>query len=143
MAKTNFQSVDDYLAAQPDEARAILERVRATIRKAIPKAEETIAYQIPAYKVGGVAALYFAGWKEHFSLYPATQTLQTDLRDALSSYKIVKGTIRFELSDPVPVRLIARVAKHRANEVSAKVKAKAARPKRGRGKKTASKRGKR
>lgn len=143
MAKTNFQSVDDYLASQPDDARAVLERVRATIRKAIPNAEETISYQIPSYNVGGVAALYFAGWKEHFSMYPATRTLQADLRDDLASYKVAKGTIRFELADPLPVRLIARIAKHRANEVGAKVKAKSKPSKPARAKKTAVKRGKR
>ena len=135
MAKTNYASVDDYLASQPDGARETLERVRATIRKAIPNAEETISYQIPTYKIGGTAALYFAGWKEHFSIYPATQTLLADLGDELASYKIVKGTIRFELAKPVPARLISRIAKHRAAEVSAKVRAKSPRPVPARGQK--------
>lgn len=120
MAKTNYTSVDDYLASQPDESREILQRVRDTIRKAIPKAEETISYQIPTYKVDGAAAIYFAGWKQHFSIYPATRTLLADLSDDLAPYRIVKGTIRFGLSDPPPLELIRRIAKHRANEVAAK-----------------------
>ena len=120
MAKTSYASVDDYLAAQPDPARDILSRVRDAIRKAIPKAEETISYQIPTYKLHGVPVIYFAGWKEHLSIYPATQTLLADLGSELASHRIVKGTIRFELSDAVPIRLISRIAKHRANEVAEK-----------------------
>jgi uncharacterized protein YdhG (YjbR/CyaY superfamily) len=126
MAKTSYASVDDYLAAQPDATRDILSRVRDAIRKAIPKAEETISYQIPTYKLGGTTAIYFAGWKEHFSIYPATQTMLASLGDDLAPYKIAKGTIRFELSDPVPVRLISRIAKHRANEVAEKTRVKSA-----------------
>ena len=128
MTKT---TVDDYIASQPEARRETLARVRAAIRKAIPRADETISYQIPTYKIGGTAALYFAGWKEHFSIYPATQTLLADLGDELAPYKIAKGTIRFELAEPVPVRLIARIAKHRAKEVGAKVAARRATAKRG------------
>jgi uncharacterized protein YdhG (YjbR/CyaY superfamily) len=117
MAKISYASVDDYLAAQPDATREILARVRQTIRKAIPRAEETISYQIPTYKLGGATVIYFAGWKEHVSIYPATRTMLAALGDDLASYKIAKGTIRFELSEPVPMRLISRIAKHRANEV--------------------------
>jgi uncharacterized protein YdhG (YjbR/CyaY superfamily) len=141
MTKTNYASVDDYLAAQPDEARDVLERVRASIRRAIPNAEETISYQIPTYKVNGVATLYFAGWKEHISVYPATATLLAELGEELAAYKIAKGTIRFELSEPVPLRLIARIAKHRANEVLAKTQARAAAKKPARPKKTSASRG--
>ena len=124
MAKTSYASVDDYIAARADESREILERVRDAIRKAIPDAEETITYQMPTYKVSGVATIYFAGWKEHFSIYPATQTLLDDLGDELARYKIVKGTIRFPLSDPPPAKLIGRIAKQRANEVTRKLKTK-------------------
>ncbi len=141
MTKTTYTSVDEYIASQPDRTRGILERVRATIRKAIPGAEETLSYQIPTYKIGGTAAIYFAGWKEHFSIYPATQTLMTDLGDDLAPYKISKGTIRFELSDAVPVKLITRIAKHRMAEVRAKVKAKSEKPTTMRAKTTAVKRG--
>ncbi len=119
MAKTNFKSVDDYIAAQPLAVRGVLEGVRSTIRKAIPKAEEVISYQIPAYKLeGGGRVLYFAGWKQHYSLYPATRTLVAAFKDELAPYELSKGTIRFPLSEPIPVKLIARIAKFRAQEVS-------------------------
>jgi uncharacterized protein YdhG (YjbR/CyaY superfamily) len=127
MANTDFQSVDDYIATKPEATQPILARVRSVIRKAIPSAVEGISYQIPAYKVAGMAALYFAGWKEHYSLYPATGQVVVRFGDELAKYKISKGTIRFPLDEPVPVKLIAKIAKLRAQEtaeyVASKVKA--------------------
>ena len=130
MAKTDFMSVDEYIASQPENVQGILERVRATIRKALPEAEEVISYQIPAYKLSGRAVLYFAGWKEHYSLYPATGDLVTAFKDDLARYELSKGTIRFPLSEPIPVRLIGRIAKFRAEEVTGRKKAAAVSKKR-------------
>ena len=113
-----FESVDQYLAAQPPSTRAKLERVRNAIRKALPNAQEVISYQMPAYKVSGGIAVYFAGWKEHYSLYPAIGQLVPAFKDELAKYEISKGTIRFPLAKPVPVRLIARLAKFRAQETA-------------------------
>jgi uncharacterized protein YdhG (YjbR/CyaY superfamily) len=129
MAKTTFKSVDEYIGAQPEAAQAIFVRVRSTIRKALPRAEEVISYQIPTYKLHNRAVLYFAGWKKHYSLYPATERVVAEFGDELSHYEVRKGTIRFPLSEPVPVRLIARIAKFRAKEVAEREKAKAAPPK--------------
>lgn len=126
MARTNFTSVHEYIASQPKAAQRVLERVRSIIRKAMPGAEETISYQIPAYKVNGRAALYFAGWKQHYSLYPSTDRLVAAFKDDLARYEVSKGTIRFPLSEPVPVTLIEAIAKFRAKEAGARVKAKAA-----------------
>ena len=78
MAKTDVKTVDEYIATHPARVQAILQRVRRTIRKAVPGAEEAIGYQIPAYKLHGGAVLYFAGWKQHYSLYPATEPVVTD-----------------------------------------------------------------
>jgi len=126
MAKTDFKSVDEYIALQPEPVQEVLTLVRNTIRKAVPDAEEVISYQIPAYKMGGRVALYFAGWKEHYSLYPAGERLVAEFHDELASYEISKGTIRFPLSQPVPVKLIGRIAKFRAKEAAEREKAKAA-----------------
>jgi uncharacterized protein YdhG (YjbR/CyaY superfamily) len=123
MAKTNFKSVDQYIAAQPDAVQGVLDLVRSTIRKAVPDAEETISYNMPAYKLHGDAILYFAGWKQHYSLYPVNDRLVAALKDDLRSYKISKGTIRFPLSEPVSVKLIERIAKFRAKEVVERKKA--------------------
>lgn len=126
MAKTNFKTVDEYLATLPETTQAVLGRVRAAIRKAIPEAEEGISYQIPAYRLDGKAELYFAGWKEHFSLYPASGPLVEAFADELAPYEISKGTIRFPLAKPVPVKLIERLAKFRAREAAARAQAKKA-----------------
>jgi uncharacterized protein YdhG (YjbR/CyaY superfamily) len=115
MANTNFKSVDEYIATKPGPVQIILERVRSTIRKAIPEADEVISYQLPAYKLKGRPVIYFAGWKEHYSVYPATGGLIEAFQKELAGYEISKGTIRFPLSKPVPVRLIARIAKFRAS----------------------------
>jgi uncharacterized protein YdhG (YjbR/CyaY superfamily) len=126
MAKTDFKSVDEYLATHPPKARAILRRVRSVIRKALPRAQEAISYQIPTYKLHGTYVVYFAGWKEHYSLYPANSRLVAALRAELAPYKVNKGTIRFPLSEPVPAGLITRIVKLLAQEAAERAKVKAA-----------------
>jgi uncharacterized protein YdhG (YjbR/CyaY superfamily) len=103
--------------------------VRNTIRKALPGAEEVISYKIPAYKLHGNPVLYFAGWRQHYSLYPATDYIVAAFKDDLAPYEVNKGTIRFPLWQPVPTKLIGRIAKVRAKEVNEREKAKAATPK--------------
>jgi uncharacterized protein YdhG (YjbR/CyaY superfamily) len=129
--KTHFESVDEYIASQPEGVQSVLNRVRTMIRKAVPEAEEAISYQIPAYKLHGNRMLFFAGWKRHYSLYPATARLIKAFQDDLAPYEVSKGTIRFPLAEPVPAKLIGRIAKFRAKEVSEREKAKAAAPRRG------------
>ena len=129
MAKTDFKSVDEYIAKHPPEVQAILRRVRSTIRKAVPAAEEVISYQIPTYKLHGGYVVYFAGWKQHYSLYPASAHLVAAFKDDLAPYEVNKGTIRFPLSQPVPVRLIERIAQFLAKEAAERARAKRARSK--------------
>jgi uncharacterized protein YdhG (YjbR/CyaY superfamily) len=126
MRKANFTNVDVYISAQSETAQAVLQRVRSTLRKALPGAEEVISYKIPAYKLHGGIVLYFAGWKQHYSLYPAGERLVAAFKDQLASYKVSKGTIRFPLSEPVPVKLIERIAKLRAEEAVQREKSKVA-----------------
>jgi uncharacterized protein YdhG (YjbR/CyaY superfamily) len=130
MAKTDFESVDQYIAAQPAALRPVLERVRGILRKALPDAEEGISYQIPAYELHGERVVYFAGWKEHYSLYPAGERLVEAFQEELAPYEVGKGTIRFPLSQPVPARLIERIARFRARESAARAAEKAASKKR-------------
>src|SRR5712671_2465296 len=120
MATTDFKSVDEYIAAHTDDVQAILNRVRSTIRNAVPGAEETISYHIPAYRLQGGAVLYFAGWKRHYSLYPASDRMVRAFKSELAPYKISKGTIRFPLSEAVPVKQINDIAKFRAKEGDAR-----------------------
>src|SRR5262245_51852119 len=120
------KSVNEYIAGFPRSVQAVLRRVRSTIRKAIPEAEEAISYQIPTYKLDGRNVLYFAGWKEHYSLYPSGARLVAAFKTALAPYEVNdKGTIRFPLGEPVPVKLIAGIARFRAQEVREARKAKA------------------
>jgi uncharacterized protein YdhG (YjbR/CyaY superfamily) len=125
VARTDFKSVDDYIAAQPQTARETLERVRDAIRKAVPRAEEVVSYKIPAYKLPGGIALYFAGWKQHYSLYPVSDHVVAAFRGELAPYTVNKATVRFPLSEPVPVKLIGRIAKFRAAELAGRSKPKA------------------
>lgn len=117
MAKRPATSVSQYIASKPRPARAALTQVRRAIRKAIPGAEESVAYQMPVYTLNGVFVLYFAGWKAHYSLYPITDALAAAFARELAPYERSKGGVRLPYSEPVPVRLIARIAKFRAGEL--------------------------
>jgi uncharacterized protein YdhG (YjbR/CyaY superfamily) len=124
MAKTRIASVDEYIASQPETGQRVLKRLRSIIRKAIPGAQEVISYGIPAYKLDGRTVLYFAGWKQHYSLYPSTDRLVAAFKNDLAPYEVSgKGTIRFPLSEPVPGKLIEAIAKFRAKEVGERQKA--------------------
>jgi len=122
MAKVRFGSVGEYVAAQPEAARDVLERVRGAIRKALPEAEESVSYNIPTYKIDGSAVLYFAGWKAHYSIYPCSEALVAKFRDELAPYAVHKATVRFPFSDPVPEKLITRIARFRAEEIAKRAK---------------------
>ena len=107
MAK--FETLEAYLTSFPDEVRPVLEQVRKTIRTAVPGAEETISYDIPTFKLGGRAVVYFAGWKHHVSVYPIPQADEALERD-LAPFRAAKGTLKFPLDRPVPYELIGRAA---------------------------------
>ena len=125
VANNDYKSVDEYISAQPEELRDALQRVRSTIRKAVPEAAEVISYKMPTYKLRGNRVLYFAGWKQHYALYAATDSVVAAFKNELAPYEIDKGTIRFPLSAPVPVKLIERIARFRAKEVVEREEAKA------------------
>ena len=117
--RTLPRNIDEYIAGFPRTVQGSLKRVRTAIRTALPKAEEAISYRIPTYKLQGRYVIYFAGWKQHYSLYPANGRLVAAFKDELAPYEVNgKGTIRFPLSEPVPVKLIAAMAKFRAQEVA-------------------------
>jgi uncharacterized protein YdhG (YjbR/CyaY superfamily) len=118
MIKAKFESVDEYISLQPEPVAAKLAIVRNTIRKALPKAEEVISYNMPAYRLLGEIVLYFAGWKQHYSLYPAGPHLVDAFKEELAAFKVDKGTIRFPLSAPVPKELISGIAKFRLSEAT-------------------------
>ena len=116
------QSVDEYIAGQPEAVRPKLQQVRAAIRKAVPEALECIGYRMPGYKLYGKPMLYFAGFQEHYSLFAASGSFFAALQEELRGYEVRKGTIHFPLTKPVPVKLITRIAKLRAIGIASTLK---------------------
>ena len=122
-------TIDSYIADFPRPTQAVLKRVRAAIRKALPGAEEGISYRIPTFRVAGKPVIYFAGFKEHYSVYPFTKTLIDAFSREARRYELShKGTIRFPYDEPVPERFIVRIAKFRAKELAARSTPKFQRP---------------
>jgi len=121
--QTAPQNIDDYIAAFPKDVQAILEKIRLTIRKAAPDAEETISYQIPTFTLKGKYLVYFAAYKKHIGLYPAPRG-NAEFKQELSGYDGGKGTVRFPLDKPIPFGLIRRIVKFRVKENLERAKAK-------------------
>lgn len=117
---TEPASVDAYMAALPEPSRAVLEGLRATIRAAAPGATELISYGMPAFKVHGRLLVYYAAFKNHVSLFPASGSAIEAHREELAPYVTSKGTIRFSLDAPLPADLIARIVKARVAENAAR-----------------------
>ncbi|HEX3878686.1 MAG TPA: DUF1801 domain-containing protein [Bryobacteraceae bacterium] len=114
MKRSVPESVDEYIAAQAGPVQSKLEQVRAAIRKAVPEAVEVIGYGMPGYKLHGKPMLYFAAFKQHYSLFAASGSFFAELEEELKRYEQRKGTVHFPLTEQVPVKLIARIAKLRA-----------------------------
>jgi uncharacterized protein YdhG (YjbR/CyaY superfamily) len=112
-------SVDDYLAALPDEPRAALEKLRKTIKAAAPQATELISYQMPAYKLDGRFLVSFAAFKNHCSFFPASEAVMEALGKELKPYSSGKGTIRFTTDKPLPSALVKKIVRARIEENAA------------------------
>ncbi|HZI63106.1 MAG TPA: DUF1801 domain-containing protein [Pyrinomonadaceae bacterium] len=112
--------VDEYIAGFPSDVQKILQRIRRTVQKAAPGAEEAISYAIPTFKLNG-NLVHFAGYKNHVSLYPAPRGA-AQFKKELAQYEGGKGTVQFPLGQPVPYDLITRIVKHRIAENAAKKK---------------------
>jgi uncharacterized protein YdhG (YjbR/CyaY superfamily) len=108
-----IQTVNEYIAASSPRARPILKKIRAMVRKAVPRAEERISYRIPAYFLDGIV-VYFAAFRNHIGLFPPVRDAK--LRKAASRYAGPKGNLKFPLDDPIPYGLIARIVKSRVKE---------------------------
>lgn len=112
-------SVEDYLAALPEEPRAALEKLRKTIKAAAPQATETISYQMPAFKLHGRFLVYYAAFKDHCSLFPASTKVLEALGEELKPYFSGKGTLRFHADKPIPAALVKKIVKTRIEENAA------------------------
>ena len=103
-------SVDDYVAALPDVARAALTEIRRRIRWVLPGVEEVISYQVPTFVVAGRRVLHVAAWKAHIGVYPAPGG-DTEFEQAMAPYRSGVATLKFPLAEPMPYDLIERIAK--------------------------------
>lgn len=113
-SKIEFTSIDEYILVQPVKVRAALKILRQTIKKAAPDAEEVISYQMPAFKFHGVL-VYFAAFKNHFSFFPTSSGVRM-FKEKLKSFETSKGTIKFPLDKPIPVKLITEIVRFRVKE---------------------------
>ena len=112
MAKTDFKSIDEYIAACPEQSQSFLRTIRATIKAVAPKAREKISYQIACFELNGKNLVHFAGWKSHVSMYPTPEGTAA-FNKAIAKYAGGKGTTKFPLDKPLPLKLIRQIVKFR------------------------------
>lgn len=110
------QTIDEYIRAFPEDAQHVLETLRQAIRKAAPKATESVSYKMPTFKLDGQPLVYFAGWKKHVSLYPITDAMRRSMKE-IAAYKSLGVTIQFPLGEPLPLSLIKKIVKQRIRDV--------------------------
>jgi uncharacterized protein YdhG (YjbR/CyaY superfamily) len=105
-----FTSIDEYIAACPEGTHDRLQAIRAEIKRLAPKATEKISYQMAAFELNGKSLIHFAGWKKHISLYPIPPGDEA-FEEAASKYADGKGTMKFPLDEPMPMKLVTKAIK--------------------------------
>ena len=112
---TEPKTIDEYLDAQPEKVKTVLSKLRQTIKKTAPKAEEVISYKMPGFNYHGML-VYFAAFKNHCSLFGGNSTLTNEMKDELKKYKTSKGTIQFTVENPLPTTLVKKIVKARMKQ---------------------------
>jgi uncharacterized protein YdhG (YjbR/CyaY superfamily) len=110
----SYVSIDEYIAMFPKDIQKILEELRATIKDAAPDAKEKISYQMPTFDLKG-NLVHFAAHKNHIGFYPQPSGIQA-FKNELSIYESSKGSVKFTLDKPLPLKLISRIVKFRVAE---------------------------
>ena len=118
MKRVKAANIDAYIAEYPADVQARLEQIRATIRRAAPQARERISYGIPTFSQCG-NVVHFAAYEHHIGLYPGASAVKRFAKD-LARYPSAKGSVQFPLDGPVPLGLIAKIARFRVAENIAK-----------------------
>ena len=122
ISKATFSNTDEYIAMFPANIRDILQKLRATIKKAAPDAEEVISYKMPAFKLNGML-VWFAVNKEHIGFYPTASPIIA-FKKELANYKTSKGAIQFSIEKPLPLKLVKDIVQFRIKENLNKLKLK-------------------
>ena len=113
--KAGFNSIDEYIATFPKDVQKILGELRGTIKAAAPDVEEKISYQMPTFNLNGRYLVYFAAWKNHISMYPIPSGSEAFDKE-VSQYAEGKGTLKFPINKPLPLKLITKIVKFRVAE---------------------------
>jgi uncharacterized protein YdhG (YjbR/CyaY superfamily) len=109
-----YHTIDEYINTFPEEVRTILKQLRQTIKATAPEAEETINYQIPTFTLHG-NLVHFAAFKNHIGFYPTPSGMET-FKKELAPYKVAKGSVQFQIDQPLPLALIRRIVEYRVKE---------------------------
>ena len=112
--RTRAETIDEYIESCPSEVQPLLQQMRLTIRKAAPRAEETISYSIPAFRQNGII-VWFAAFKNHIGFYPGASGI-AQFKKELSRFKNAKGSVQFPINKPLPLALVARIVRFRVAE---------------------------
>lgn len=121
-SKATYNSVDEYINAQPENIKSLLEELRQIIKQTVPSAKEVISYGMPAYKANGVL-VYFAANKQHIGFYPTASPIVV-FKDELTAYKTSKGAIQFPIKSGIPATLVKKIVEYRVQEDEMKALAK-------------------
>ena len=111
--KKQFKTIDEYISTFPKKTQDILEKVRKTIKKAAPEAEELISYQIPAFKLKNNYLAYFAAFKNHIGFYPPAPKA---FKKEVTQYEGPKGNLKFPIDKPIPLGLVQKIVKYKVKE---------------------------
>ena len=115
-SKKQLKTVDEDIAAFPNEVQDVLEKIRSTIRESAPKAEEAISYGIPAFILNGRGLVYFAAWKNHIGFYPTPSGIEA-FKKELAPFKQEKGSVQFPLDKPISIGLVKKIVRYRVTEI--------------------------
>ncbi len=117
--KNQFKKIDEYIAQFPKNVSDVLQQLRHVIKESAPKAEETISYAMPAFKLNRRIVVYFAAYKNHVGFYPTSSGVKAFEKE-LTLYQHSKGTIQFPLNKPIPIDLVKKIVKFRVREIETK-----------------------
>ena len=129
MKKGGQQDFHSYADKFPKKVQLLLKKMRSTIKKAAPRAQEIFSYGMPAFKLNGIL-VWFAAYKGHIGFYPKRSAMRT-FKKELSVYPHAVGAVRFPLDEPLPLALVSRIVKFRVKDDLNQAKRKASKKKRG------------